>query len=111
MESCLENWVHLPHVIKVDAKAQSISFQQAFGCVVISAHGRTCVKVVQAYALPPSFVPIRLAHQVLPSPLTSHSSCYNFSNFHNVQSNCPALCLQLPSPPPPPPPSPPLTDM
>ncbi len=78
MESCLENWVHLPHMIKVDAQAQSISFQQAFGCVVISAHGRTCVKVVQAYALPPSFVPIRLARQVLPSTLTSHSSCYNF---------------------------------
>ena len=66
MQSCVEDWSQLPTVIKVDPTDECVAFQQAFCCVVFSVYSPTPVKVVQAYALPPSFITVDLAQQVRP---------------------------------------------
>jgi hypothetical protein len=74
MEMCVENWSRLRHVVKVNPQDDSVSFQQAYCCVIFSTRGRAPVKVVQAYALPPSFVSVEFARQVpIPLPLSTPS--------------------------------------
>ncbi len=75
MQTTVKNWQSMRLVIKVEVERCRVSFQQGYCCIVVSPRGRSHIKVVQAHALPSSFVTVQLARQV-----TSSSSSSSFTH-------------------------------
>jgi hypothetical protein len=74
METSVKNWKSMRLVIRVDVDRCRVSFQQGYCCIVVSPRGRSHIKVVQAHALPSTFVTVQLARQVTPSSSSSSTT-------------------------------------